>query len=85
MRTILPFISNLNAGRALLIIDAFDEADIISGRAGIDFLLNDLNELTVDSLSCSIVLLARTETALHLSEYCESHQILFSHYEIGFF
>jgi hypothetical protein len=79
------FLKQLSIGNALLIIDAFDEADMISGRAAIDFLLADLNEITSNSVVPSIVLLARTETAVYISEYCEKQKICLSHYEINFF
>jgi hypothetical protein len=82
---ISSYLNDLKNGRALLVIDAFDEADMISGRASIEFLLNDLNEVTKESTNCSIILLARTETALYISEYCSKNKISLDHYEIGFF
>ncbi|RCX10424.1 hypothetical protein DFR58_12916 [Anaerobacterium chartisolvens] len=79
------FFKNLNNGNAFMVIDAFDEADMISGRAAIDFLLNDLNEISLNSKVPSIVLLARTETAVYISEYCKNRNIRLLHYEISFF
>lgn len=81
----LNYLNNLKSGRGNLVLDAFDEAEIISGRSGIEYLLNDLNEVTGDSKVPTIFLFARTESALFLANYCSLHRIPFSQYEIGFF
>lgn len=79
------FLSAFKQGEILLVIDAFDEADMISGRESIEHLLNDLNELAKDSQACSIVLLARTETAKFIKQYLQANEVKLSHYEISFF
>lgn len=72
-------------GEAGLVLDAFDEAEMISGRAGIEFLLTDLDEATRGSIVPSVYLFARTESAVYITEYCRCHDINYMHYEIGFF
>ena len=63
------FLSAFKQGEILFVIDAFDEADMISGRESIEHLLRDLNELAKESEQCNIVLLARTETAKFIKQY----------------
>jgi len=65
------FFEDLNNGTALLVIDAFDEADIISGRTAIEFLLGDLNNITKESHYPTVVLLSRTETAAFIANFCK--------------
>lgn len=79
------FISKLKNGNATLVIDAFDEADLISGRAAIEFLLKDLDEITKESTKPSIIMLARTESSIFISEFCEVNNIKFSFFEISYF
>lgn len=82
---LLNYFQALNEGKAILILDAFDEAEMISGRAGIEYLLKDLNAVTQESIMPTVYLFARTESALFISEFCEKNSISYSHYEIGFF
>ena len=82
---LLNFFSNLNSGNGVLVLDAFDEAELISGRAGVEYLLNDVNEVTKDSTVATVLLFARTESAVFIAEYCKKNQIKYSQYEIGFF
>lgn len=81
----VDFFNQLKQGRGVLAIDAFDEAEMISGRGGIEFLLNDLNETTEANETPSVVLFARTESALFLVDYCVENNISYVQYEIGFF
>lgn len=79
------FINKLNNGNATLVIDAFDEADLISGRAAIEFLLKDLDEITKQSIKPSIIMLARTESSMFISEFCKANNINYSYFEISYF
>lgn len=81
----IRFFDQIKNGNAVLVLDAFDEAEMISGRSGIEYFLNDLNETTVGSEKPTVLLFARTETASFLADYCENNEIFFSQYEIGFF
>lgn len=79
------FIGNLNTGDVLLVIDAFDEAEIISGRKMLNsFIIDISNSLTNHQLP-SVFLLARTETAQYIASFCAEMSIPVAHYEIGFF
>ena len=79
------FIGDLNSGNVILVIDAFDEAEIISGHKMIDSFIFDISNSLTAHVCPSVVLLARTETAQYLATYCANHEIPISHYEIGFF
>ena len=82
---LIDYWDKLKNGKSVLVLDAFDEAEMISGRTGIEFFLNDLEEAVSKSIYPSVVLLARTETALFLTNFCKDKGIPYSQYEIGFF
>lgn len=82
---LLKYFNNIKTGKACLVLDAFDEAEMISGRVGIEYLLKDLNEATSDSKFPTVFLFARTESATFISDYCNENKINYSRYEIGFF
>lgn len=79
------FFEDIKSGKAILVLDAFDEAEMISGRLGIEHLLKDLDDTTKGSIEATIFLFARTESAMFIADYCEKNEIHYSQYEIGFF
>lgn len=79
------FIKDLNDGNTLLIIDAFDEAEIISGRKMISDFIWDINNNLNEHQMPTVFLLARTETAQYIASFCAENAISLLHYEIGFF
>lgn len=79
------FIANLNASKALLVIDAFDEAEIISGRKMLSTFISDISVHLTDYSSPNVFLLARTETAQYIASFCAENSIPIAQYEIGFF
>lgn len=79
------FFNDLKSGKETLVLDAFDEAEMISGRAGIEYFLKDLSEATESSLYPTVLLFARTESATFIAEFCEKKNIQYAQYEIGFF
>ena len=79
------FIGDLNAGNVLLVIDAFDEAEIVSGRKMLNDFLTDISNSLTDYNIPSIFLFARTETAQYIASFCAENSIPVTHYEIGFF
>ena len=79
------FVNDLNYGKALLVIDAFDEAEIVSGRKMISNFIGDINNTLFDHKQASVFMLARTETAQYIASFCAENNISISHYEIGFF
>ena len=81
----INYFQNIKNGKSVLVLDAFDEAEMISGRSGVEFFLNDLNEATSGSTCPTVFLFARTESAAFIADYCEKKDIRFSQYEIGFF
>lgn len=81
----MEYTERLKCGKSVLVIDAFDEAEMISGRTGIEYFLNDLKDALAGSMYPSVILLARTETASFLAGYCAKNNIRYSQYEIGFF
>lgn len=79
------FIADLNSAKALLVIDAFDEAEIISGRKMLCNFISDISNILTDYSVPSVFLLARTETAQYIASFCGDNGIPIAHYEIGFF
>lgn len=81
------FTEGLVSGDAVLVIDALDEAEMISGRAAIETLLNDLRIATSAASCPNVVLCARTETAHFIRHFYaqEEHKLEISQYEISFF
>lgn len=79
------FIGDLNTGDMLLVIDAFDEAEIVSGRKMLNSFIADISNSLASHQLPTIFLLARTETAQYIASFCAENSISVSHYEIGFF
>ncbi len=79
------FIKRLNNSDALLVIDAFDEAEMISGRKMINSFILEINKSVSGCVTPQVILLARTETAQAIAAFCKENKIAISHYEIGFF
>ena len=79
------FTTDLREGRAALVIDAFDEAEAISGRTAIQQFIKDLNRCIDGAVSPCAFLFSRTETAQFIASLCAEISIPFLHYEIGFF
>ena len=75
----------LQNGEATLVIDAFDEAEIISGRKNVETFLIEANEFLEKSSVPSVVLLSRTETAQNIATLFQAQKIPYIHYEIDFF
>ena len=81
----INYFAQLKEGKSVLVLDAFDEAEMISGRSGVEFFLNDLDEATKEFENPSVLLFARTESASFIADYCEENNISYAQYEIGFF
>ena len=79
------FIGDLNTANVLLIIDAFDEAEIVSGRRMLNSFITDISNSLTNPQIPPVFLLARTETAQYIASFCVENSIPISHYEIGFF
>ena len=79
------FIENLNNGKVLLVIDAFDEAEIISGRKMLSSFIADISSNLINNELPTVFLLSRTDTAQYISSFCAENSISLNHYEIGFF
>ena len=79
------FISDLSSASIFLAIDAFDEAEIISGRKMLSAFISDINTSLDACKTPSVFLFARTETAQFIASFCADHSIPLAHYEIGFF
>ena len=81
------FTEGLVDGSAVLVIDALDEAELISGRSAVETLLQDLRLATLNATSPNVILCARTETAHYIKHYYsqEATKLEISQYEISFF
>lgn len=82
---ISAYAQDLQQGNTTLIIDAFDEAEIISGRKNVEIFLSEANEFLENAESPSIILLSRTETAQNIAVFFKNNKIPYIHYEIGYF
>lgn len=81
----INYFAQLKEGRSVLVLDAFDEAEMISGRSGVEFFLKELDDATEGFEKPTVLLFARTESAAFIADYCEKNHILYGQYEIGFF
>lgn len=79
------FISKMSCGKALLVIDALDEAELISGRKMLSNFIKDINQAIQEWTAPPVILLSRTETAQFIGSICLENKISIDHYEIGFF
>ena len=79
------FIADLNSGLAMLAIDAFDEAEIVSGRKMLGSFIMDMSNSLAEHNGANIFLFARTETAQFIATFCAENSIPLAHYEIGYF
>lgn len=79
------FIEKLNSGDVLLVIDAFDEAEIVSGRKMLGNFIDEISANLTNVKYPTVFLLARTETAQYIASFCSENSISLLHYEIGFF
>ena len=79
------FIDSLNTGKAMIVIDALDEGEMISGRSRLEGFIAEINDIIKNGSPKSIVLLSRTETAKVIDEYFDKEKIALLHYEIEFF
>lgn len=80
-------ISELSSGTLSLFIDAFDEAEIISGWDGVETFLREIFTFCRNSQKPNIILFARAETAELLGLVLKdlSEEDIFSMYEIEYF
>lgn len=84
-RNYSQFISDLNESKTILILDAMDEAEMISGKKMISSFISDIS-CNVDACTKpSVFILARTETAQFIASFCVENKISLEHYEISFF
>ncbi|RUQ37909.1 MAG: hypothetical protein EKK71_02700 [Candidatus Competibacteraceae bacterium] len=60
---LVAFLSSINVGETLLVFDAFDEAELHSGWAGVQEFINEIVKYTRNARPASIIFLARRETA----------------------
>lgn len=77
------FLKGVSQGTNALIIDAFDEAEMISGKSSLENLVKDIIEHA--NPMKSVFLFSRTETADFLSSCLLNLGVGFSHYEINYF
>lgn len=79
------FIADLLSGKTKLIIDAFDEAEMISGARAVQSFLFEIAANTIDASAPCVFLLSRAETAQAICTYFENNKTAYNHYEISFF
>jgi hypothetical protein len=84
-------VKDLRNGRLLFVLDAFDEAEIVSGWARVEEFLTELFSLVKNAPGHTLILLARSTTAqlmdIYLSDLAESNDLDSRHlaYSIDYF
>ncbi|MGW4202754.1 hypothetical protein [Streptomyces sp. NPDC004726] len=77
------FVEEMREGRATLIIDALDEAEIRSGQANFQAFLRDVAETASDMSNMpAMIMLSRAESARSLTELFKERNLQYSHFEI---
>ncbi|GGV15315.1 hypothetical protein GCM10010275_65820 [Streptomyces litmocidini] len=77
------FVEEMKGGRATLIIDALDEAEIRSGSANFQAFLRDVAETASDmSDRPAMIMLSRAESARSLTDLFRERGLQYSHFEI---
>ena len=80
------FISCLRTGKNLVVLDAFDEAALISGREGVKDFLVEIGSTILASVEVpTVILTARTEMATFIRDVCADHGFGINHYTIEYF
>lgn len=79
------FTQKLHSGETLLVVDAFDEAEMISGPKAVRAFLTDIGRDSLKATAPCAILLSRAETAQSMCAVFEEENIPFNHYEIAFF
>lgn len=79
------FYNNLKTGQNLLILDAFDEAALTSGRDGVYEFIKEIGNILTTSTVPSIILTARTEMADFIECICAEMNFGITRYDIDYF
>ena len=80
------FISGLRRGNTFVILDAFDEAALLSGRDGVKEFLIEIGSRILDSAQTpTVILTARTEMASFICDVCAEYGFGVNHYRIEYF
>lgn len=85
MENISQFAKRLQSGKAVLIIDALDEAEMLSGWEAVDTLLDELNDLVKEPISPTIILCSRAQAAHRVAHYCDEINFPIFRVEVGHF
>ncbi|MYW60051.1 MULTISPECIES: hypothetical protein [unclassified Streptomyces] len=77
------FVEEMKGGRATLIVDALDEAEIRSGQANFQAFLRDVAETASDmSGNPAMIMLSRAESVRSLTGLFKERNLQYSHFEI---
>lgn len=80
------FISGLRRGNTFVVLDAFDEAALLSGRGGVKEFLIEIGSKILDSAQTpTVILTARTEMASFICDVCAEYGFGVRHYRIEYF
>lgn len=77
--------ADLNAGKALFILDAFDEAALISRREGVKDFLVEIGEILSEAAAPSVILTARSGMAEFIMTVCHEYGFGITQYSIDYF
>lgn len=85
LNKICSFMQDIAESKVLFAFDAFDEAEMISGRRMLCEFINDIAKVVPEVDTPCALLFARTTTAQFIAAFCKENGISFEHYEIGYF
>ncbi|MPM12305.1 hypothetical protein SDC9_58657 [bioreactor metagenome] len=77
--------ASLRSGDSLIVLDAFDEAALLSKKEGVRDFLIEIGNILPNADVPSIVLTARTEMAQYIRDVCEEHGFSLACYELDYF
>lgn len=79
------FISAMNEGRTLVVLDSFDEAELISRWDGVEAFIVEIGNILQTPEIPTVILTARTEMANRLCALCEKNGFGIERYNIDYF
>lgn len=78
------FVDDLNAGKSILVIDAIDEAEMVSGIENLENFLIDIDNFIGNTEYPSVFLFSEFDTAKLIKSFFINKKIPFSFYEVLF-
>ena len=82
---LINILDNIKQGKYTLILDALDEAEIVSGWNNIQIMLDEIIELFVSPRKNQVIIVSRNDTAEYVADYLSSKKIKCSRAWVRYF